>query len=133
MLYATGTRHLNHLRDEYTPLRSYLIGSPLRAELYLFESKFRYLWTHFDHPGLPRTSNIIEGIIDKLKHKITDCHGFEYRSTAWNCLRMVLMNYRFHKFTCSRINGHNGRAPLELAGASIQDLNWVRFSQKNAH
>ena len=130
LLYASSKQHRDQLLHEYNPTRWYIMQSPLRAELYLFESKFHYLWTHFDHPGLPRTSNIIESIIDKLKHKITDCHGFEYRTTAWNCLKMVIMNYRFHKFTCSRINGHNGKAPLQLTAAQIDNLDWVRFSQK---
>ena len=87
LLYASSREHLNDLLHEYNPTRWYLMQSPLRSELYRFESRFRYFWTHFDHPGLPRTSNIIESIIDKLKHKITDCHGFEYRTTAWNSIR----------------------------------------------
>ncbi len=78
----------------------------LEVERLNFESKFNFIWTHFKHPGLPRTDNIIEGVIDQ-QHKITDCHGFEHFETAWNCLKMVIMNYRFHKFTCSRLKGHN--------------------------
>jgi len=114
-------------------LRDFLIESRLEAEIVNFESKFGFIWTHFRYPRLPRTTNIIEGIIDQLKHKITDCHGFEYSDTAWNCLKMIIMNYRFHKFTCSRINGHNSKSPLELGGVKTQGINWIKFSQKNAH
>ena len=88
------------------------------------------IWTHFDYPQLPRTNNIIEGIIDKLKHKITDCHGFTHRETAWNFIKMIIMNYRFHKFTCSRIERHNGECPLELAGVDTRGINWIKLSQR---
>ena len=43
---------------------------------------------------------------------------------------MIIMNYHFHKFTCSRIEGHNGKSPLELAGVNTIDTNWIKFSQK---
>jgi transposase-like protein len=131
MLYAKHSRHLHYLFEEYNAMRDFLIESRLEAEIVNFESKFGFIWTHFRYPRLPRTTNIIEGIIDQLKHKITDCHGFEYSDTAWNCLKMIIMNYRFHKFTCSRINGHNGKSPLELAGVNTQGINWIKFSQKN--
>ena len=75
----------------------------------------------------------IHGKRKRKIHKITDCHGFEYADTAWNCLKLIIMNYRFHKFTCSRINGHNGKSPLSLAGVNSQGINWIKFSQKNAH
>jgi len=133
MLYAKNSGHLHYLFEEYNAMRNFLIESRLEAEILNFESKFGFIWTHFRYPGLPRTNNIIEGIIDQLKHKITDCHGFEYADTAWNCLKLIIMNYRFHKFTCSRIKGHNGKSPLELAGANIQGINWIKFSQKNQH
>jgi transposase-like protein len=133
LLYTNDSGHLHYLLEEYNAMRNFLIESRLEAELLNFESKFGFIWTHFRYPGLPRTTNIIEGIIDQLKHKITDCHGFEYADTAWHCLKMVIMNYRFHKFTCSRINGHNGKSPLALAGVNTQGINWIKFSQKNAH
>jgi len=133
MLYAKNPDHLRHLFEEYETMRNFLIKAGLEAEIMNFESKFGSLWTHFDQPGLPRTNNIIEGIIDQLKHKVTACHGFEYYDTAWNCVKMVIMNYRFHNFTCSRIKGHNGKSPLRLANVNTQGINWVTFSQKNQH
>lgn len=98
-----------------------------------FESKMDLIWTHFDYPQLPRTNNIVEGTIGKLKHKITNCHGFTYPETAWNCIKMIIMNYRFHKFICTRIEGHDGKSPLELANVNTTGINWTKFSQKNQH
>jgi hypothetical protein len=57
--------------------------------------------------------------------------GFESFETAWNFLKLLIMNYQFHPFSCSRIKDHNGLSPLELAGVDISNLNWVKCSQKN--
>jgi len=130
MLYAKSPKHLRYLFKEYKSIRSFFIQKGLEVELLKFESKMYLIWTHFQYPQLPRTNNIIEGVIDKLKHKITDCHGFTYPETAWNSIKMIIMNYRFHKFTCSRIEGHNGKSPLELAGINTTDINWIKFCQR---
>ena len=78
MLYAKNPKHLRYLFKEYKSMRSFFIQKGLEAEVLNFEPKMNLIWTHFQYPQLPRTNNIIEGIIDKLKHKITDCHGFTY-------------------------------------------------------
>lgn len=92
--------------------------------------KIPYTGTHFFHPGMPRTNNIIEGIIRNLSRKIDDTDGFESFGTAWNSLKLLIMNYRFHPFSCSRNRAHNGLSPLELAGVDISNINWVEFSQR---
>ena len=109
------------------------IPSLEEAELLNFESKMDLIWTHFRYPQLFRTNNIIEGIIDKLKHKITDCHDFTSPKTTWNCIKMIIMNYRFRKFSCSRIQGHNGKSALALASANTTGINWIKFSQRKTH
>jgi len=86
--------------------------------------------THFFHPGMPRTNSLIEGIIRNLSRKIDDTDGFESLETAWHSLKLLIMNYRFHPFSCSRNKSHNGLSPLELAGVDISHINWVEFSQR---
>jgi len=102
----------------------------LEAEYLSFMDKIPYTGTHFYHLGMPRTNNIIEGIIRILSRKIDDTDGFESFETAWNSLKLLIMNYRFHPFSCSRIKDHNGLSPLELAWVDITNLNWVEYSQK---
>ena len=103
----------------------------LEAEFLPFMDKIPYTGTHFFHSGMPRTNNIIEGIIRILSRKIDDTDGFESFETAWNSLKLFIMNYRFHHFSCSRIKDHNGLSALELAGVDIFNFNWVEFSQRN--
>ena len=129
MLYATSIAHLDHLYKEYLDKLDYFRITGLQKELDCFENNFGKLWTHLYHPGIPRTTNIIEGIIRQLSRKIDNTDGFNSKRTAWNSLKLIIMNYRFKKFTCSRINGHNRKSPLQLAGVDTSKLNWVMFSK----
>jgi hypothetical protein len=133
LLYAKSLRHLNHLIQEYLTCREDLIEAGLVQEIKNFERKFDYLWTHLKDAGMPRTTNIIESIIRQLSRKIDRTDGFRSADTAWNSLQLLIMKYRFHKFTCSRIKGHNGKSPLSLAKAKTRSIHWVTFSQKKHH
>jgi len=108
---------------------SRLGGIGLAKELENFKSKFKNLWVHFYHPGMPSTTNVLEGIIRQLSRKIDDTDGFNSPTTAWNSLKLLIMNYRFKKFSCSH-NGNNRKSPLELAKVKTNKINWIRFSQK---
>jgi hypothetical protein len=133
LLYAKSLGHLKHLIQEYLTCRDDLIEAGLGQEIKNFERKFDYLWTHLKHPGMPRTTNIIESIIHQLSRKIDRTDGFRSAETAWNSLKLLIMKYRFHTFTCSRIKGHNGHSPLSLAKAKTSNIHWVTFSQKKHH
>lgn len=57
--------------------------------------KFPVLTTHHFHYGMPRTTNIIEGVISRLDSKINQADGYKYYDTAWATLKMLIMRYRF--------------------------------------
>jgi hypothetical protein len=133
LLYAKSLGHLKHLIQEYLVCRDDFIEAGLDQEIKNFERKFDYLWTHLKHPGMPRTTNIIESIIRQLSRKIDRIDGFHSAETAWNSLKLLIMKYRFHTFTCSRIKGHNGHSPLSLAKAKTSSTDWITFSQKKHH
>lgn len=131
MLYAKSIDHLGHLYRGYLDNLGFFYTTGLTKEVDRFENNFGILWTHLYHLGMPRTSNIIEGIIRQLSRKIDDTDGFESKRTAWNSLKLMIMNYRFKKFSCSRIKGNNGKSPLQLAGVDTSKVNWVMFSKNH--
>ena len=133
MLFAKCISHLDHLYKEYLDNLDFFYVSGLTKEVIRFENNFNKLWTHLYHSDMPRTTNIIEGIISQLSRTIDDTDGFNSRRTAWNSLKLMIMNYRFKKFTCSRIKGHNGRSPLQLAGVDTSKINWVMFSKNELY
>lgn len=132
MLYVKDSVHLDQLYREYLDSFDFFSVTGLQGEVDRFESNFGRLWTHLYHPGMPRTNNVIEGIIRQLSRKIDDTDGFNSKRTAWNSLKLMIMNYRFKKFTCSRIKGHNGKCPLELAGVDTSGIDWVMFSKNES-
>jgi hypothetical protein len=94
--------------------------------------KFPSLVTHHFHPGMPRTNNIVEGVISRLDEKIDKADGYMYHDTCWATMKMLIMWYRFKKFTdCRRKNKHkNGKSPLNVAGVNTSNIDWIRFSQR---
>jgi len=133
LLYLDSKEKLPFWLEVWKTKRGAFKNCGLEREILSFEDKMDFLFTHLDHPAMPRTTNIIEGIIRQLGRKIDDTDGFNSTETAWRSLRLLIMRYRFHRFTDSRLEGHNGKAPLELAGVNVEGINWVRFSQKNQH
>jgi hypothetical protein len=129
LLFASDLWRLDHLLRVYFDCRPYLQSVGLAKELEDLESKFKNLWVHFYHPGMPSTTNILEGIIRQLSRKIDDTDGFNSPATAWNSLKLLIMNYRFKKFSCSH-NGNNRKSPLELAKVETNKMNWIRFLKK---
>lgn len=95
------------------------------------KERFSQLVTHHSLPGLPRTTNIIEGIISRLDSKITVGKSHKHHYTAWATLKLLVMRYRFKPFkACRKRNKHkNGKSPLQLAGVNTSGMNWVTFSQ----
>lgn len=95
--------------------------------------RFPQLVTHHFHPGMPRTTNIAEGVISRLDERIEPADGFGSHQTCWATLKLLITWYRFKRFTdCGKKNKHkNGKSSLELAGVNIAKINWIRFSQKN--
>jgi hypothetical protein len=130
LCYAGSREHAAVLRQEWQRQRSAFLYHGLGKAVRNFEAKFPHLWVHFAHPGMPRTSNVIEGIIRQLFRKIDDTDGFQSVGTAWRMLQLLIMRYRFHRFSCSRIHGHNGLSPLNLAGIPTNAISWIRFAQR---
>ena len=96
-------------------------------------TKFADLTQHHFHPGMPRTTNIAEGVISRLDQKITCGKSYESHPTVWATLKMLILYIRFKKFTdCQRKYRYkNGKSPLELAGINVAGINWIAFSQRS--
>ena len=129
LCYAVNRSHLAGLHAEWRDSRPKFLAEGLQDAVALFESRFPFLWTHLDRPGMPRNTNVVEGIIRQLARKLDDTDGFQSTTTAWATIQLMLMRYRFHPFSCSRQGWHNGKSPLSLAGVDTKCLNWVSFAR----
>lgn len=130
LCYAASPDHAAWLQERWRRGRHVFVRYGLREAVETFEAKMPHLWVHFTHPGMPRTTNVIEGIIRQLGRKLDDTDGFQTLGTAWATIQLLLMRYRFHPFSCSRLRRHNGHSPLALAGVAADRLNWVHFARR---
>jgi len=81
----------------------------------------------FFHKDMPRTSNLIENLIRFLDRRITPMDRFHSRESAWGMIKLLILYYRFHKFTSpsKKYFYIKGRSPLQLAGVNTVGLRWL--------
>lgn len=130
LCYVANYEHLVRVHAEWRQARPQFLAEGLAGAVALFEERFPYLWTHLGYPGMPRTTNVAEGIIRQLGRKLDDTDGFQSPATAWATIQLLILRYRFHAFSCSRHRGHNGRSPLNLAAVNTDGLDWVSFARR---
>lgn len=124
--FEVALRALEYLERHQDELRE----AKLIKRMNILRLRFPYLIHRFDDQNLRSDNNIVENVIKQLNQKFKKVAGFESYTTAYNSISLLVMRYRFHKFTCSRIAGNNGKSPLKLAGVDTSKINWVQFSQK---
>lgn len=107
----------------------------LEDGIQMLQRNFERLTQHFSHPGLPRTTNVAEGMIRKLDRRLDAMDSFGSHETAWNTLKMLTLHTRFRILTdCRHPHQHkNGFSPLQLAGVNTDNINWIPFGQKRNH
>ena len=124
--FTTALKALEYLERHQTELKN----AKLIKRMNLLRIRFPHLVTRFKDQNLRPDNNVVENVVKQLNQKLKKVAGFELYQTAYNSISLLVMHYRFHKFSCSRIPGNNGKSPLELAGTNISKIHWVRFSQK---
>lgn len=120
-------KHLEEIRARASEFKGAKYASLTRSLIRHFP---RYT-AHFAYPGLSRDNNICENIIGQLGIKLDLMRGFESYETAYGYLKLLVMWYRFKRFSSSRTKENNGKSPLELAGVNIADLDWIRYCQRS--
>lgn len=100
----------------------------------ILERDFQRLTQHFLYPGLPRTTNVAEGMIRKQDRRLDAMDSFASHKTAWNTLKMLTLHTRFRILTdCRYPHKHkNAFSTLQLAGVNTDDINRIEFSQKSS-
>ncbi len=105
-------------------------GVGARKALHSLEIHKEQLLTHFDHPRLPRNTNLLENVIRNFERRLKTVESFRRKETAEGYLRLMGIQYRCTPFTDCRGSNQakNGKSPLALARAVVA-RDWVGFSQ----
>jgi len=84
-------------------------------------------------PGVPKTNNHIENLFRQFNLRLKTVNLFQSYQSAEKYLNALVLARRFTKFECCR-NGNkmqNGKAPLEIAGCDIKDLDYLSLSSNS--
>lgn len=111
----------NKSQFETSFITAELVGKFLRD----FEQLTMYL--QYPKGEVPSTSNIAENMNHQLKNRLRSMCSFQTIVSAENYLKLWCLKRRFQRFTdCKAPHRHlNGKAPLELAGCSIKNLDYL--------
>lgn len=85
----------------------------------ILKDNFKLTLTHYDYPHMERDNNLIECFNSIISRKLDLFKGFKRDENVDRYLKLILLDYRFHKLTESRFAYRRGQAPLELAQANL--------------
>ena len=85
----------------------------------ILKSNFHLTLTHFDYPHMNRDNNLIECFNSIISRKFDLFKGFKKDGNIERYLKLVFLDFRFHKLTESRFAYRRDESPLELSRANI--------------
>ncbi len=103
----------------------------LKKIIGVLKRNFHLLLTHFDHPEMSPYNNVLEGFNHIIKRKIRLMKGFKKELNMDRWLKLILLDYRFHKIHSSKFPNRNNKSPLELAKTNLPKYhNWLTLVRK---
>lgn len=85
----------------------------------ILKDNFKLTLTHYDYPHMERDNNLLECFNSVISRKLDLFKGFKQDGNIDRYLKLILLDYRFHKLTESRFAYRRDQAPLELAQANL--------------
>lgn len=103
----------------------------LKKIIGILKRNFELLLTHFDHPEMSPYNNVLEGFNGIIKRKFNLMKGFKKELNVDRWVKLLLLDYRFHKIHSSKFPNRNGKSPLELAQVSLPKYhNWITLVRR---
>jgi transposase-like protein len=122
--------------DSLEELQRYARGhqkhEKLRELIGVLRRNFHLLLTHFDNPEKSPYNNVLEGFNYIVKRKTKLMKGFKKPVNINKWIKLIMLDWRFHKLTESTFSDRKNKSPLELAECDLPKIyNWIEFVDKN--
>lgn len=132
VLFAqTKDAAINNLKELKRFARQHESHEKLQQIIGVLKRNFKLLLTHFDHPEMSPYNNVLEGFNYIVKRKTNLMKGFKKPVNISKWIKLIMLDWRFHKISSSRILKRNGKSPLELAGCELPIVyNWLTYVRK---
>ena len=122
-------------KDNFKQLKGFMVkerDEKLKKAFGSLRYNFKYLLTHFDHPGMERDNNIIEGFNSIIKRRLKLLKGFKKPANIDRYIKLVLLDYRFHELIESRSPERRSKTPFQLAGISLPKYyNFIKYLRES--
>ncbi len=104
----------------------------LKKLIGVLKCNFELLLTHFDNPEMSPYNNTLEGFNYIVKRKTNLMKGFKKPVNIGRWIKLIMLDWRFHKLAESTFKERKNKSPLELAGCDLPKIyNWMSYVRKN--
>lgn len=133
VLFApTKQEAIDNLKDLESYAREHQKYAKLKKLIGVLKRNFELLLTHFDNPEMSPYNNTLEGFNYIVKRKTNLMKGFKKPVNIGRWIKLIMLDWRFHKLTESTFKDRKNRSPLELAGSKLPKIyNWMSYIRKN--
>jgi len=133
VLFApTKQEAINNLKELECYAEEHKKYAKLKKIIGVLKCNFELLLTHFDNPEMSPYNNTLEGFNYIVKRKTNLMKGFKKPVNIGRWIKLIMLDWRFHKLTESTFKDRKNKSPLELSNCKLPKIyNWMSYIRKN--
>lgn len=133
VLFApTKQEAIDNLKELESYAQEHQKYAKLKKLIDILKHNFELLLTHFDNPEMSPYNNALEGFNYIVKRKTKLMKGFKKPVNIGRWIKLIMLDWRFHKLTESTFKKRKNKSPLELSACNLPKIyNWMNYIRKN--
>jgi len=135
ILFASSKQEaIDNLKELESYAQEHQKYAKLKKLIGVLKHNFELLLTHFDHPEMSPYNNVLEGFNYIVKRKTKLMKGFKKPVNIGRWIKLIMIDWRFHRITESTFKKRKNKSPLELSGCNLPKIyNWMSYIRENYH
>ena len=133
ILFASSKQKaIDNLKELESYAQEHQKYKKLKKLIGVLKHNFELLLTHFDNPEMSPYNNTLEGFNYIVKRKTKLMKGFKKPVNIGRWIKLIMIDWRFHRLIESTFKERKNKSPLELAGCNLPKIyNWMSYVRKN--
>jgi transposase-like protein len=133
ILFApTKQEAIDNLKELEIYAKEHQKYAKLKKIIGVLKCNFELLLTHFDNPEMSPYNNTLEGFNYIVKRKTNLMKGFKKPVNIGRWIKLIMLDWRFHKLAESTFKKRKNKSPLELSECNLPKIyNWMSYIRKN--
>lgn len=135
ILFAkTKQEAIDNLKELESYAQEHQKYEKLKKLIGVLKHNFELLLTHFDNPEMSPYNNTLEGFNYIVKRKTKLMKGFKKPVNIGRWIKLIMIDWRFHRLVESTFKERKNKSPLELSGCNLPKIyNWMSYIRRNYH